>query len=131
MRSAPRVHSIARQRDAESSVDRRHRGQADHRERQQPAESRRIDQKGVADPIKAGDEIAEAEPPAGRGRRRDAAPAADAGAVDQPDQRREGQKQDRPGIERRHRQRRQRAGGERDQPAPPAPGQHDCVDQAL
>ena len=121
----------ASQGDAERRIDGEQRRQADHRERQQPAEGRSVDQKGEADPIETGDEITETKTPAGRGRRTHAAPTGDAGTVDQPDQRRESQKQYRPEIERRHRQRRQRAGDECDQTAPPAPGQHDRIEQSL
>ena len=62
---------------------------------------------------------------------RDAAPAAQAGAVDQPDERRESKKKDGPEIERRHRQRGERACSEGNRPAAPAPGQHDPVNEPL
>ena len=64
-RVGPRVHSSARQREAEAGVAGHAGRQRDDRERQQPAEDLGIDQKGVADPIEPGEEIAEAEPPAG------------------------------------------------------------------
>ena len=121
----------AGQRDAERGEEREHRRQADDRDRQQPAEGRRIDQKGIADPIKADEKIAEAEPPADAGRRGDAAPAAGSGAVDQPHHGRKGQEQHRPEIQRRHRQCRRCAGGEGDQPTPPAPGQYDGMNEPL
>ena len=120
-----------RHRHSERSKERKHRRQADDRDREQPAEGRRIDQEGVADPVEAGEEIAEAEPPARRRRDGDAAPAAQSGAVDEPDQDRKGQEQNRPRVERRHRRRRQGAGGEGDQPTSPPPRQHDRVDDVL
>ena len=119
------------QHDAQRHVDRGDCGQADHRDRQQPAEGRSIDQKGVADPIKSGEEIAKTEPPAGCRGCRQAAPPAHAYTVDQPHQRRKCQEQNRPGVKRRHRQRRQGAGDKCDQPAPPAPSQNDAVNQPL
>ena len=76
----------ARQRDAERGEDREHCRQADDRDRQQPAEGRRIDQEGITDPIKAGEKIAEAEPPARYRGTDDAVPTAGSGAVNQPDQ---------------------------------------------
>ena len=57
-----------RQRDAERREQREAGGQADDGKGQQPAERLGIDQKRMADPVKAGEEIAEAEPPAGDGR---------------------------------------------------------------
>ena len=100
------------------------------RERQQPAEGLGVDQERVADPVEPGDEIAEAEPPAGDRRPPDAA------ASGPPPRRRSA----RPGPERsgtapardrtapapapRPRRR------ERDRGAPPAPGQHDRVSEA-
>jgi hypothetical protein len=81
--------------------------QAEHRERHQPGKRRRIDQEGVADPVKSDHEIAEPEPEARHRRRRHAAPSPGSGAVDQPDRNRKGQKQHRPCIKRRHRQRQQ------------------------
>jgi hypothetical protein len=71
-----------RQRYGDSSEDRKPRRQADHREWQQPAEGGCVDQKGVADPIEAGEKVAEAEPPADRHGRHCSGPAATAGAVD-------------------------------------------------
>ena len=76
-----------RQRKAERGEQREIGGQAQHRERHQPGEGRRIDQEGVADPVQSRHEIAEPEPEAGHRRRRHAAPASGARAVDQPDQR--------------------------------------------
>ena len=113
MRSGAARPEQARERDAERGEDREHRRQADDRERQQPAEGLRVDQKGVADPIKAGEEIAEAEPPAAsrprRARRPNGRPPAP--SISQTSDRK-GQEQHRPGVERRQRQRRERAGGE-------------------
>src|SRR5579863_2763048 len=85
----------------------------------------------MADPIQPREKIAEAEPPADRRRIPYSAPVAGSGAVDQPDQGREREEQDRPKIDGRHREPGQRAGGERDQPAPPSPGQYDGVDRTL
>ena len=120
----------ARERQAEGRVAGHARRQRDDRERQQPAEGLGVDQKGVADPIEPGEEIAEAEPPAGDRRARQSAEAAGRRAIDQPHQNREREEQHRPGVERRHRQHRYRARGERHQRPPPAPAQHDPVRQA-
>ena len=119
-----------RQREAEAGVAGHAGRQRDDRERQQPAEGLGVDQECVADPIKTGEEIAEAEPPAGDRRARQSAAAAGRRAVDQPHQDREREEQHRPGIERRQRQRRQRARRECHQRAPPAPAQHDPVREA-
>ena len=61
--------------------------QADDGERQQPSEDLGIDQERMADPVETGEEIAEPEPPARRGRRPDAAEPSRRRPVDQPDQR--------------------------------------------
>ena len=76
----------ARQRKAKRGEDRQHCRQAEDRDRQQPAKGRRIDQEGIANPIKAGEKIAEAEPPARYRGTDDAVPTACSGAVNQPDQ---------------------------------------------
>ena len=115
----------ARQRKADRGEQREIGGQAEHRERHQPGKGRCIDQEGVADPVKPRHEIAEPEPEAGHRRRRHAAPFSGRRAVDQPDRDRKGQEQHRPCIERRHRERRQRAGHQRDGGALPSPGQDD------
>jgi hypothetical protein len=95
----------ARQRDAERDENRQPRRQADHGNRQQPAKGRRIDEEGIADPIKAGEKVAEAEPPPVV-----AAPVAPrqlplpAPSISQTSVGKV--KQDRPDVERRHGQRR-------------------------
>ncbi len=119
-----------RQREPQRGKERQAGRQPDDRERQQPAEDLGVDQKRVADPIEAGEEIAEAEPPARGRRRHHAAEAPGGGAIDQPDQDREGEERHRPHVERRQRQRRGGARKECDQHAPPAPGQHDRVGEA-
>ncbi len=71
-------------------------GKRGDRNRQQPAEGLGIDQEGVADPVEAGEEISEAEEPAGDGGCKNSAEASGGGAVDQPDRDRKGQEQERP-----------------------------------
>ena len=51
--------------DAQGGVEREIGRQSGDRDRQQPAEGLGIDQKGVTDPVEAGEKIAEAEAPAG------------------------------------------------------------------
>ena len=104
----------ARQREAERREQREVGRQAEHRERHQPGKGRRIDQEGVAGPVQPGHEIAEPEPEARHRRRRHAAPFPGRRPVDQPDRDRKRDEQHRPGIERRHRQRRQGARDQRD-----------------
>src|SRR5262249_42022415 len=104
-------------------------GQRNDRERQQPAEGLGVDQKRMADPIEAGEEIAEAEPPADRGGREHSAEAAGR-AVDEPDQDRKRNEGQRPNVGGRPRQRRGRAGKERDQNTPPSLGQYDGMGEA-
>ena len=94
----------ARDAEAEAGVKRQIGRQANDGDRQQPAEGLGVDQEGVADPIKAGDEIAEAEAPADARRGPEVRPSASGGTVDQPDQHGKGNEQHRPGIERRQRQ---------------------------
>ncbi len=105
--------------------------QDDHGKGHQPAEDVRLDEEGGADPPQAGQEEAEAEAPADDRRRHqpadEARPFRRGGAIDQPDKDREGQPEDRKGIKGRKRQRRKRAGGERDGEAAPAPGNDDQV----
>src|ERR1700675_1523617 len=115
----------ARQRKAERTEQGETGRKPQHRERHQPGEGRCIDQEGVADPVKPRHEIAESEPETRHRRRRHAAPSPGSGAVDQPDRDRKGHKQHRPCIERRHRQRRQGAGDQRNRGALPSPGQDD------
>ena len=67
MRSGPRVQSSRATRERRSAVkNARPAGRPMHRERQQPREGLGVDQEREADPVEAGDEIAEAEPPAAR-----------------------------------------------------------------
>ena len=72
----------ARKHVAQAVKQRQHRGQTHDGERKRPGEIVGIHQKRIADPPEAGDEIAEAEPPAGRrtpaaaGRTRPASPVA-------------------------------------------------------
>src|SRR2546426_2986491 len=84
----------------------------------------------MADPIEAGEEIAEAEPPADTGGREHAAEAPASHAVDEPDQDRKRNEGKWPNIRRRQRQRRGGAGEERDQNTPPSLGQHDGMGEA-
>ncbi|MGY2931477.1 hypothetical protein ACVWZ6_001079 [Bradyrhizobium sp. GM6.1] len=79
----------AGERKAHCREDRQIGRQAQHGERRQPGEYIGVDEEGVADPVEAGHEIAEAEPVAGKRRGGDAAISSGAGAVDQPDQHRE------------------------------------------
>src|SRR5262249_1430866 len=51
-------------------------------------------------------------------------------AVDEPDQDRKGEERDRPEVKWRQRQRRRRAGKQRNQIAPPSPGQDDHMGEA-
>ena len=101
----------------------------------QPGELVRLDQEGVADPPEPGEEIAEAEPPADREGRPEppdaAAPRFRHRAVDQPDQDRQRDPEDRKDEERRHRERRERARAEGDAASSPAPGQDDGICQAI
>ena len=96
-------------------------------ERHHPGECLGIDQKRRRDPVQAGQEIAEteapAEPQAGTER---TAPRRHLGidAVEQPDQDREGDDEDRRQIERRHGKRRNGAEHDRKQRPPPAPQSH-------
>src|SRR5262249_30521842 len=101
----------------------------DDRERHQPGELLRIHQEGDADPIKSGEEIAEAEPPSGSRGDADAADAPRGGAIEQPHDDRHGQKHHRPEVERSERQRRNRAGRKGDGYPPPSPGEHDRMDE--
>src|SRR5271163_3646139 len=57
------ARSSASNAGADGGEDRKCSGQTDDRNRQQPTESRRVDEKSKADPIQAGKKIAEAEPP--------------------------------------------------------------------
>ena len=68
MRSGPRTQISRAAATPKRGVEREIGRQAGDRDRQQPAEGLGIDQEGVADPVKPGEEIAEAEAPAG-GRR--------------------------------------------------------------
>ena len=67
-------------------------------DRQQPSKSLGVDQEGIADPIEAGEEIAETETPAGYEGSHHAAEPPGEDAVHQPDQNRKGQEQHRPEI---------------------------------
>ena len=76
--------------------------QSRHDEGKQPAMAPRFDQEGLGNPIKSGEEIAEAE--AESDRRRRLQPFGETrvlrmAAVEQPDERAEGQEQDRPGMD--------------------------------
>src|SRR5262245_51152430 len=84
----------------------------------------------MADPIEAGEEIAEAEPPADNCGREHSAEATAGHAVDEPDQDRKRNKGNWPNIRRRQRQRRGGAGEERDQNTPPSLGQNDGMGEA-
>src|SRR5579885_3301578 len=90
--------------NADRSVDRQHGRQPADGHRQQPAKRLGVDEKGVADPIKAGQEVAEAEAPAGAG----GAPNADL----------------------RHRQGRCNAGKESEKSALPTRGKHNRMGNA-
>ncbi len=113
-----------RKRNPDRHVDRGRGRQRRHRERHEPAEGLRIDKERMADPVKPEQKIAETEPPADRGRAPHAAETIGR-AVDQPDEQRERQKQNRPGIDRRQRQHRQGARHKGKRGATPAVRQHD------
>src|SRR5258708_39592145 len=84
----------------------------------------------MADPIEAGEEIAEAEPPARtRGREQPAQEAAGC-TIDKPDQDGKGNERQRPNIGRRKRKRRGRPSEKRNDTTPPSPGQHDGLREA-
>ena len=84
----------------------------------------------MADPIEAGEEIAEAEPPARtRGREQPAQEAAGC-TIDKPDQDGKGNKRQRPNIGRRKRKRRGRPSEKRNDTTPPSPGQYDGLREA-
>ena len=95
------------------------------------SQGRSIDEKRVAEPIQTRQKITESKPPPDIGRRDQAIPAAARDAIDEQDEDGEGQKQDGPGVKRRHRQSRDSARSERDRPALPTPGQNDTVDQIV
>src|SRR6185437_1076104 len=101
--------------------------QSRYRNRQQPAKGLGVDKESVADPVKTGDEISEAETPAGDGRGYRAAPAPGGGAVDEPDEDCKRHKQDRPGIDRRHCQRGRNACGKRYERPLPSESEHNAV----
>src|SRR5260370_26771766 len=84
----------------------------------------------MADPIEAGEEIAEAEPPARtRGREQPAQEAAGC-TIDKPDQDGKGNERQRPNIGRRKRKRRGRPSEKRNDTTPPSPGQYDGLREA-
>src|SRR5260370_41624067 len=84
----------------------------------------------MADPIEAGEEIAEAEPPARtRGREQPAQEAAGC-TIDKPDQDGKGNERQRPNIGRRKRKRRGRPSEKRNDTTPPSPGQYDGLLEA-
>src|SRR5262249_4038172 len=118
------------EREAEAGIDPKPGRHADDRKRQQPAEDLGIDQERIAHQIEAGEKIAEPEPPPGRGGREYPAETAGGSAVDEPDQDRKGEERDRPEVKWRQRQRRRRAGKQRNQIAPPSPGQDDDMGEA-
>ena len=119
-----------RQREAEARKDRQRGRQAEHAERQRPGELVGVDEKRRPEPPQAGDEIAEAPPPAGAERRpqrrpeRTAALGAVDRAVDQPHRQRHRHDQRRREVEGRHGERAHGAAGESDAAAPPAPGEY-------
>ena len=123
----------ARERKADRREKREPAGSAEHAQRQRPGELVGLDQKGGAEPPEAGDKIAKAPPPAdaegrahamarsiARWRRRSADPSISQTAVIIGDQHR------RQEVERRQGQGADRAGGEGDRAAPPAPGENDA-----
>src|SRR5260370_26125962 len=84
----------------------------------------------MADPIEAGEEIAEAEPPAGtRGSEQPAEEAAGC-TIDKPDQDGKGNERQRPNIGRRKRKRRGRPSEKRNDTTPPSPGQYHGLREA-
>ena len=109
--------------------------QGGHRERNRPGEAFGLDQQCVAHPPQAGNEIAEAEPPADRKRRQGPLPQRSVGfgrcPVKQPDQHRKRDETGGEKVERRLGQHCNCAGQERRQRAPPAPQQNDPAGQAL
>ena len=120
----------SRRRQSERSVECEVGGQAGDCHRQQPAERFYIDQKRVTDPIEAGEKIPEPEAPACQCRRYRTTETARRCAVDEPDQQREGDEQNRPRIDWSHCQCRRSAGHECNCRAPPAGGENDEVGEA-
>ena len=120
---------------AETPEEREAGRQPDHRHRHEPAEDVGFDEERLADPPEAGEEIAEAEPPAdgegGQEAAHAAVPCVGDRPVDQPDEDREGDPEQREGEERRLRQRRNRAGREGYAAAAPPPGQDDRICKAI
>ena len=88
-------------------------GHRRHDERDQPAVPPRLDQEGLGDPIEPGEEIAETEPESDRAPRISASARGRAcsrvAAVEQPDERAEGEEQHRPGMDGREGEHRERA----------------------
>ena len=124
-----------RQRRRQTVEDRENGRQQDDCDRQRPGEAVGLDQHGAADPPQPGDEIAEAEPPADRECRTQAAQKSgrtlDGRTVEQPDENRKGNEADRKEIVGRLRENRQRAGQERHERAPPTPQQYEPAGKAF
>jgi hypothetical protein len=117
-----------------SSVQKRRR-KRHYGERERPFETFSVDENGVADPPEAGDEIAEAEPPAhveGWPQTPErAASGLSRRAVEQPDQNRKGNKARGEKVERSLGKDREGSGDKSERGAPPTPEQYDLACKAL
>src|SRR5262245_2186088 len=81
----PAYPDQASDRKSKARVKRQISRQARNGDRQKPAESLGIDEKGVSDPVKSGEEISETKTPASHSGGYRTAPASGGGSVSQPD----------------------------------------------